>query len=291
MGGYILKISIVIPAYNEEKALPSVLEKVREVLEGAGYDWEIIVVDDGSRDATPRIAASYPWVRLIRHPYNMGGGRARNTGIQAASGDVVVIMDGDDTYPPGEIPRLVEALEGCDMVVGARVREAGTLKALRVPVKFAIRKLAEFISGTRIPDLNSGMRAFRKDAVLPFLHMLPPGHSWVSTITLAFLTNGHSVKYVPIDYMPRKGRSTFHPVKDTANYLLTVVRTITWFSPMKTIFPLALLILLTGFGKMVADIARYHWRITDSTVLLLLGGIQMIALALIADMIAKKRWS
>lgn len=286
-----MKVSLVIPAYNEEKALPSVLEKSREVLERSGYDWEIVVVDDGSKDGTSRIAASYPWVRLIRHPYNMGGGRARNTGIQAATGDVVVIMDGDDTYPAEEIPKLVESLDGCDMVVGARTREAGTMKPLRVPVKFFIRKLAEFISGTRIPDLNSGMRAFRKEAVLPFLHMLPPGHSWVSTITLAFLTNGHSVKYVPIDYLPRKGRSTFHPIKDTANYLLTVVRTITWFSPMKTIFPLALLLCLTGFGKMVADLVRYHWRITDSTVLLLLGGIQMIALALIADMIAKRRWS
>lgn len=284
-----LKVSLVIPAYNEEKALPSVLEKARKNLESTDYDWEIIVVDDGSRDKTSEIAASYPWVRLIRHPYNMGGGRARNTGIQAASGEVVVIVDGDDTYPMDQVPLLVEALDDCDMVVGARVKEAGTMKPLRVPVKFAIRKLAEFISGTKIPDLNSGMRAFRRETVLPFLHMLPPGHSWVSTITLAFLTNGHTVKYVPIDYFPRKGRSTFHPVRDTANYLLTVVRTITWFSPMKTIFPLAMLLFLAGFGKMVTDVIRYNWRITESTVLILLGGIQMLALALIADMIAKRR--
>lgn len=283
-----IMVSVVIPAYNEEKAIGDDLRKIIETLRGGPYRWEIIVVDDGSADRTPEIVSAFPEVKLIRHPYNMGGGQARNTGIKAASGEVVVIADGDGTYPMQDIPRLIEELEGYDMVVGARTREAGTLKILRVPTKFLIRKLAEFVSGSRIPDLNSGMRAFRREAALPYLHMLPHGHSWVSTITLAFLNNGHAVKYVPIDYYPRKGKSTFHPIRDTGNYIMTIFRTITWFSPFKVFGPLALLLLLTGFGKMIADILRYNWHITASTVILMLGGLHIFALGLIADMIAKR---
>lgn len=281
-------ISVIIPAYNEERAIGEDLQKLIGTLQSEPYPWEIIVVDDGSNDRTAEIASSYPEVRVISHPYNMGGGQARNTGIRAARGDVVVITDGDGTYPVQDVPRLVKELEGCDMVVGARTREAGTLKFLRIPAKFLIRKLAEFISGSKIPDLNSGMRAFRKDALLPYLGMLPHGHSWVSTITLAFLTNGQPIKYVPIDYYPRKGKSTFHPIKDTGNYIMTIFRTITWFSPLKVFLPLAFLVLMTGFGKMIADILRYHWHIAASTVILLLGGLQILVLGLIADMIAKR---
>jgi len=283
-----LKVSVVIPAYNEEEAIEEVLRDTIETLEASPYSWEILVVDDTSTDRTAEIASSFPEVKVIRHPYNMGGGQARNTGIRAATGEVVVITDGDGTYPVRDIPRLVEALEECDMVVGARIREAGTLKFLRVPAKFLIRKLAEFISGSRIPDLNSGMRAIRREAALPYLRMLPHGHSWVSTITLAFLNNGHPVKYVPIDYYPRKGRSTFHPIRDTGNYIMTIFRTITWFSPLKIFLPLASLLLLTGFGKLVADVVRYNWRVTPSTVILVLGGVQVLLSGLIADMIAKR---
>ena len=283
-----MKVSVVIPAYNEEEAIEEVLRDTIETLEASPYSWEILVVDDTSTDRTAEIASSFPEVKVIRHPYNMGGGQARNTGIRAATGEVVVITDGDGTYPVRDIPRLVEALEECDMVVGARIREAGTLKFLRVPAKFLIRKLAEFISGSRIPDLNSGMRAIRREAALPYLRMLPHGHSWVSTITLAFLNNGHPVKYVPIDYYPRKGRSTFHPIRDTGNYIMTIFRTITWFSPLKIFLPLASLLLLTGFGKLVADVVRYNWRVTPSTVILVLGGVQVLLSGLIADMIAKR---
>lgn len=218
----------------------------------------------------------------------MGGGAARSTGIRHASGEVVVVSDGDGTYPLQDIPRLVEELEDCEMVVGARKKEAGTLKALRIPAKFVIRKLAEFISGARIPDLNSGMRAFRRETALPYLRMLPNGHSWVSTITLAFLNNGYPVKYVPIDYYPRKGKSTFHPIRDTGSYIMTIFRTVTWFSPLKIFLPLGLILLLTGLGKMIADIVRYSWHIAPSTVILLLGGLQILVLGLIADMIAKR---
>lgn len=283
-----MKVSLVFPVYNEEEAISEDLMKAINALNDSDYEWEIIVVDDGSTDKTPEIVSSFAEVTLISHPYNLGGGRARNTGIENASGDVVVIADGDGTYPIQDIPCLVESLDGYDMVVGARKKEAGTLKFLRVPAKFIIRKLAEFVSGSKIPDLNSGLRAMRREVVLPYLHMLPHGHSWVSTISLIFLSNGHAVNYVPIDYYERKGKSTFHPLKDTGSYLMTIFRTITWFSPLKIFLPLGLILLLTGFGKMIADIFRYNWSIAPSTVILLLGGLQILVLGLIADMIAKR---
>jgi glycosyltransferase involved in cell wall biosynthesis len=279
---------LVIPAYNEEEAIADVLREAIDTLNECSFEWEIIVVDDGSSDDTGDIAASFPEVTLVQHPYNMGGGRARNSGIDNASGEIVVISDGDGTYPIQDVPKLVDALDDCDMVVGARTKEAGTMKILRVPAKFCIRKLAEFISGSKIPDLNSGMRAMRKETVLPYLRMLPPGHSWVSTITLVLLSNGFAVKYVPIDYYPRKGKSTFHPIRDTGSYLMTIFRTITWFSPLKIFLPLGLILLLGGFAKLIADVLRYNWSVTPSTVILLLGGLQILALGLIADLIAKR---
>jgi glycosyltransferase involved in cell wall biosynthesis len=283
-----MKVSLVIPAYNEEEAIGGDLRTAIDALKTTSYEWEIIVVDDGSTDRTAEIAASFPEVTLVQHQQNMGGGRARSTGIKKASGEVVVVSDGDGTYPLQDIPRLVDELEDYDMVVGARTKEAGTAKLLRVPAKFAIRKMAEFISGSKIPDLNSGMRAIRRETALPYLRMLPPGHSWVSTITLAFLTNGHPVKYLPIDYYPRKGKSTFHPIRDTGSYIMTIFRTVTWFSPLKIFLPLAFLFLLGGTGKMVADIVRFNWHITISTVVLLLGGLQLLVLGLIADLIVKR---
>lgn len=283
-----MKVSLIFPVFNEEEAIGSDLRTAIDTLKATDWEWEIIVVDDCSRDRTAEIAASFPEVTLVRHPYNMGGGRARTTGIKKAQGEIMVISDGDGTYPLQDIPRLVEELDSCEMVVGARQKEEGTLKVLRVPAKFFIRKLAEFVSGAKIPDLNSGMRAIRKETALRYLHMLPSGHSWVSTITLAFLNNGHPVKYVPIDYYPRKGKSTFHPIRDTSSYIMTIFRTVTWFSPLKIFLPLGLLLLLTGLGKMIVDIVRFSWHIAPSTVILLLGGLQILVLGLIADMIAKR---
>ncbi|MEW6553618.1 MAG: glycosyltransferase family 2 protein [Actinomycetota bacterium] len=283
-----MDVSLVIPVYNEEEAIEEVLRSALETFKATAYEWEIIVVDDCSTDSTPQKVAAFPEVSMVRHPYNMGGGTARSTGIRQASGEIVVVTDGDGTYPIDDIPRLLDEMYDCDMVVGARTREAGTMKLIRVPTKFVIRKLAEFISGNKIPDLNSGLRAMRREAVLPYLGMLPSGHSWVSTITLAMLNNSRPVKYVPIDYYERKGKSTFHPLRDTGYYIMTIFRTITWFSPLKIFLPIATVLLMGGFVKAILDMSRYNWHIAASTVILLLGGLQVLVLGLIADMIAKR---
>ncbi len=284
------KVSIVIPAYNEEEAIGGDIEVIRKAMEESGRDYEIIVVNDGSTDRTSEIVRKYDYVRLIEHRENRGGGFARNTGIRASTGDVVVVTDGDGTYPNQDIPRLIEHMERneLDMVVGARKREAGTMKILRTPAKWFIRKLAMWMSGFNIPDLNSGLRAMKKSVFIQFIDLLPWGHSWVSTITLAMLSSGYSVDYLDIDYYPRKGKSTFRPVKDTYAYLTLVIRTITWFNPLKVFMPLALILGAAGFGKLIYDMIRHPFYITSNTVVLLMAFIQVLALGLLADLIARR---
>ena len=198
------------------------------------------------------------------------------------------MLDGDGTYPAESIPALLQSLNEHDMVVGARRYERGTLPLLRRPTKYLIRRLASYLAGVEIPDLNSGMRAFKREIALRFFGILPATHSWVGTITLAFLANGHSVGFVPIDYFPRKGKSSFHPIRDTYNYLLLVIRTVMYFNPLKFLLPISLTIATAGILSTVWHIARWG-RIQQMDVILIVGGINIGVLGLLADLIVVGR--
>lgn len=279
------RVSIVIPAFNEEGAIGKDIDTVKEAVDREGYDYEIIVVDDGSTDKTGEIAASRG-ITLIRHRSNRGTGAAIMTGIRHAKGEIIITTDADNTYPNHDIPRLIKEMREYDMVVGWRQKEMGSLPLLRSPVKFVIRKLAEYITRARIPDLNSGFRAFRRDVALRYFNILPQGHSWVSTITVAFLSDNLEVKYIPIDYYPRVGRSKFHPIKDTYTYLMLVFRTVMYFRPLKIFFPLASLILVWGSVRTVYDASVRH-RIKESDIMIFLTGLIIFVLGLIADLVVK----
>ena len=284
------KVSIVVPVYNEEEAIAGDLEGILRAMDEAGWDFEVIVVNDASTDRTAEIVRGFDRVKLLEHRTNRGGGFARNTGIRASTGDVFVVVDGDATYPVADIPRLLERMEAedLDMVVGARTKEAGTLKFLRKPAKWFIRKLAQWMSGFEIPDLNSGLRAMKKDRFMEFIEILPWGHSWVSTITLAMLSSGYNVDFMDIDYFPRKGTSTFHPVKDTYGYITLVVRTVMWFNPLKVFMPLILLLGLGGLAKVIYDMVNHPFVFTSNTVILVMAFVQVLALGLLADLIARR---
>lgn len=285
------KVSVIVPTYNEEEAIAGDLEVILETMEASRWEYEVIVVNDGSTDRTAEVVRGFENVKLLEHRENRGGGFARNTGIKAATGDVVMVTDGDGTYPNQDMPKLLEIMENenLDMVVGARTKESGTMRFLRMRAKWFIRKLAEKLSGFSIPDLNSGLRAMKKDVFMPFMDILPWGHSWVSTITLAMLSSGYNVDFVDIDYFPRKGASTFHPIKDTYSYITLVIRTVTWFNPLKVFFPLALLTIATGIVKLIADsIIHNYFRVTGVTIIVLLVGIQLVALGLLADLVVQR---
>jgi len=285
-------VSIVIPIFNEESAIGHDLDVLIQTMEASGYEYEVIVVDDGSTDHGADIVGQYSRVCLIRHPYNQGTGAARTTGLRAAKGEIVIMTDGDGTYPNQDIPRLLAEMEekGYDMVIGARRREMGSWKWLRSPTKWFIQTLASYLTGVKIPDLNSGFRAFKREPALGYLNILPRTHSWVGTITIAFLSDGHAVGWVPIDYYQRVGRSTFHPLTDTYNYLSLVVRAVMYFEPLKVFLPLTLVLLTVALMKLVRDIIVYRnlFYVPGITLMLVFVALQIGALGLLADLIVRK---
>ena len=276
-------VSVVIPAYNEEKAIGEDIDSIRQAMDGAGYDYEILVVDDGSVDRTADIARD-KGARVVRHLENRGSGASRKTGMKEAKGNVIVMTDADGSYPNHEIPNLLKFIPEYDQVIGARREEKGTYKFFRFFAKLLIRKIAEFLSGKEIPDLNSGLRVFKKDIVQDYFYLIPDGFSCVSSMTLIFLTNGHRVKFVPIDYQKRIGESKFHPIKDTYNYLLTVIRIITYFNPLKMFLSVALFLFSMGIIKSVYDLF-FGGTLQESDIILVLSAIIVGAIGMLADLI------
>jgi polyisoprenyl-phosphate glycosyltransferase len=282
-------VSVVLPCYNEREHVEQEIKRIRAALDSEGMTYELICVDDGSTDGTREILATIPGIRTILLPRNQGSGTARRIGTQQARGQVVVWTDADMTYPNELIPELVRTLdENYDQVVGARKSEAGTYRFFRVPAKWAIRRLASYLTNTPIPDLNSGLRAFKRSVAEPYLKLLPPGFSCVTTITLAFLSNGHQIKYVPIDYFKRSGRSKFHPFRDAYNYLLQVLRMVMYFNPLRVLMPVALVLLGATFVKLISDLVVHRLHVAGSTVLVGLAAFNIMAIALLADLVVRR---
>jgi glycosyltransferase involved in cell wall biosynthesis len=256
-------------------------------MDGSDYSYEIIAVDDGSTDASAEILDQTPGIRFLHFAENRGSGSVRKYGTMAARGRVVVWTDVDMTYPNDRIPQLVAELEGVDQVVGARTSEQGTVKFLRRPAKWFVRTLASYLTRVKIPDLNSGFRAFRREVALQFLYLLPAGFSCVTTLTMTFLSNGYSVKYVPIDYAPRAGDSKFHWWRDTRLYLLQVVRLVLLYSPLKVFMPPTLTLFLIGAGKLVFDLFDKDFRVGTNTLVVLGLAVSLGVLGLIADLLVQ----
>ncbi len=282
-----LDVSIVLPVYNEKGHLADEIDRIRVAMDSSSYTYEIIVVDDGSDDGSGEQLRRFEGIRLIQFAQNRGSGSARKYGTRAAMGRVVVWTDVDMTYPNDLIPQLVKEMEGRDQVVGARTSEQGTHKAFRVPAKWTIRKLASYLVQTDIPDLNSGLRAFRRDVALQFLSQLPAGFSCVTTITMSFLANGYSVGYWPIEYSERAGRSKFHWWSDTRRYLTQVIRMCLSYNPLRVFIPLAVVLGVIGGAKLGYDSVAKDFKIAINTVVILFAAFQMLAIGLLADLVVR----
>ena len=284
-----LDLTILLPSYNEQEAIVPVIEEVRQSLREWPGRWEILVVDDASTDQTARRAAEQN-VRVIRRPENGGSGASRKTGTRAARGRLVAMLDADGTYVPSYLPQILSYFPDYDQVNGARTSEQGTLKALRFSAKFLIRKLAEWISGKKIPDLNTGMKVYKRDLMLRYLWCMPDGFSCVTSMTLAFLCNGHPVKYVSVDYRKRIGHSKFHPVKDAAKYFSTMVRIIMYFRPLRVFFPMsAILVALAAVSCVYHSIRKGHLALEDTEVILTVTSLMVLVIGLLADLIVAQR--
>jgi len=289
-------VTIVLPCYNEQDHVVQEVERICSAMDSSGYSYELLAIDDHSTDGTlerlREAAPEYPNMRVIAFHRNGGSGTVRRIGTQEARGEIVVWTDADMTYPNERIPELVQILEKdstIDQVVGARTSEQGSHKLLRVPAKWFIRKIAELLAGQEIPDLNSGMRAFRRSVALPYLRLLPPGFSCVTTITLAFLSNQHDVYYLPIEYSKRAGKSKFNFVSDAYRYILQVLRMVMYFNPLKVLMPPSLTLLGVALVKGVVDMVRHPFYFPASTVMVFLTSLIIGSLALLADLIVRSR--
>lgn len=277
--------TVIIPAFNEEKAIEETLSEIKKLPVLS----EIIVVDDASTDKTFELASQYPDIKVIRHQSNRGYGAALKTGIENASGEHIVITDADGTYPNTEIPELIHIFEHekADMLVGARTKKGVKIPLIRRPAKWVITRLASFLAGVNIPDLNSGLRIMKKPEVEKYIRLLPDGFSFTSTITMAMLTNRKRVVYQPIDYFERSGKSKIRPVHDTLNFINLIVRMTLYFEPLKVFLPISLFLILAGFCLILFQAVAYQ-NISTISVIISLAGIQLLAIGMIADIIDKR---
>jgi glycosyltransferase involved in cell wall biosynthesis len=285
-----LSISVLVPAYNEEGALENTVSAIA-AHSGHFKEMEIVVINDGSMDRTSEIAretiAKGLPVTLLEHDINRGYGAALKTGLQQARYEYIMIVDADGTYPLEDIPKLAEYAPDFGMVVGARTGAVVHVPLMRRPGKWIITRLAEYLSGCKIPDLNSGFRIFRKEIALRFLTLFPDGFSFTTTITLAMLTNHYRVKFVSTNYHKRVGKSSIHPVRDFTNFTILIIRICAYFKPLNVFVPPALLLILVGIVKGTLDyMGQGHLGLLAIT--LALTGVQMLFIGLLADLIDRR---
>lgn len=282
-------VSLVIPAYNEERGVTVVLSRLSEAMAASGLQTEILVVDDGSTDST-RGRAEAAGVRVLHHLGNRGYGAAIKTGIRHARYPLICITDADGSYPVESIPQLVEELtaNGCDMIVGARVGRDAAIPWVRRPAKWVLGWLAKLVAGEPIPDLNSGLRVFWRDVALRFFNYLPDGFSFTTTITLAMLSNGYLIGYTPIAYHARIGRSKIRPIHDTLNFIRLILSIALYFAPLKIFLTLSGFLLLLGlawamFSKLVLG------QLADvSTLIIGVAALQVGMMGLLAELINRR---
>jgi glycosyltransferase involved in cell wall biosynthesis len=276
-------VSIVVPAFNEEKAIGAQIEAVRQVMERSGWPFEIIVVDDGSTDRTADEVRRHA-VRLVQQSHNRGYGASLKAGIAAAQNDLIVIIDADGTYPADTIPALLEPAGDYDMVVGARTGQDVNIPLVRRPAKWLLARLASYLAEQPIPDMNSGLRVLKRPLVERFAHLLPSGFSFTTTITLALLCNDYRVLYVPINYAKRVGTSKIRPAH-AYHFLLLILRTVVYFNPLRIFLPLGFMFFLAGLGKTVYDI--FIGNLSESAVMGILTGVIIWCVGLLADQISR----
>lgn len=273
-----MQVSIIIPAYNEAGAIGDTVRKTLELYP----EFELIVVDDGSSDGTGEIARQ-AGARVLNHPYNKGNGASVRSGIQSATGDIVVMMDGDGQHNPEDIQRLLDGFPEYDFVVGARGMESQA--GLRRGVgNWVLNKLASYLTRFPIRDLTSGFRAFKREMILPYLHLFPAGFSYPTTSTLAMLKAGVNLQYIPIAAHRRIGKSKIKLLQDGSRFFLIILKLITLFSPMRIFLPISVLFGSMGLAYSIYTLSQGHF--TNMAALLIIVSVIVLLMGLIAEQLA-----
>lgn len=285
-------MTVIVPVFDEVSAAGRLAARLESVRALCPFPVEFVLVDDGSTDGSGEVLAGLPpeRFRVIRHGRNRGYGASLKTGIRAARFPWIGMTDADETYPDERLAELfgLALAEDLDMVVGARTGASVRIPLLRRPPKFLLNKLANWLSGCEIPDLNSGLRVIRRSLVPPLFRVLPDGFSFTTTITLALLSNGQSVRFVPIDYHARAGTSKIRPIRDTLNFLQLICRTILWFNPLRVFIPLCLALILGAFAVLLGSRAMTGRAMDVTFAVLFMSGVIVLAIGLLADLIDKR---
>lgn len=276
--------SVVIPAFNEGVAVGEVVAALRQ----AAAWHEILVVDDGSTDDTGRHAEA-AGATLIRHPYNKGNGASVKSGIRRATGEYILILDGDGQHKPEDACRLVAGLGDYDLIVGARDPRTQASGRRRIG-NALLNWIASYLAGREIPDLTSGFRAMRREYVREIVGLLPNGFSSPTTITLSFIRAGHSVRFEPVHARQRTGHSKIRFARDGVKFFLILLRVITIFSPMRIFLPLSAASFLLGVGYGVWNIVR-EGRIPNGAVLAIMFAFVVFLVGLVSEQISALRAS
>jgi glycosyltransferase involved in cell wall biosynthesis len=276
-------VSIVIPAYNEA----AVIAEVVGALASADCWHEIIVVDDGSRDDTSVRAGAADAI-VVKHPYNKGNGAAVKSGIRRATGEYILVIDGDGQHRPEDARRLASRLGEYDLVIGARTTATQANQARRFG-NSALNALASYLTGRNIPDLTSGFRGARRAHLLEFIHLIPNGFSTPTTTTLAFIKAGYNVAFEPVEARARVGQSNIRFARDGVKFLMIIMKIVTLFSPLRVFLPISLVPMTIGVAYAIWTAFTQH-HITNSSVLLITLAVIIFLVGLISEQIAALRF-
>jgi len=286
------ELTILIPVFNEQLSIEKTISKIKDSLLNIELNWEVICINDGSTDDTGNILSEIQGIKVINHKTNKGYGASLKTGLRHATYSNICITDADGTYPNEKIPTIFQHFieNGLDMAIGARIGDNVHYPFFKKIPKFFIIKLANYITNSKIPDINSGFRIFKKKQACEFFHLYPNGFSFTTTITIGMLCRDYEVDFIPIDYYKREGKSKIHPWKDTLGFFKLLLKVALYFNPFKFFTPFIIFFTLISLGFLIKDVFIFQ-NLTQSSVFFPMFTFLIFTLGLLADLIIKHSYN